>query len=319
MKILVTGGAGFIGFHTCLKLIKKGYEIYTIDNINDYYDVNLKLDRIKKLKSFKNFFFIKISISNFDKINELVKKNKIQYIVHLAAQAGVRYSVENPKAYFESNLAGFFNILEVARLNKINHFIFASTSSVYGNSKNFPLHEKTNTDKPLSFYAATKKSNEVMAYSYSNIYNLPTTALRFFTVYGPLGRPDMSLYKFTNAIINNKKIELFNHGNHIRDFTYVDDIVEGIVKLILKPSNKTIPYNCFNIASGNPQQLKKFIKLIEKNLKKKSLKRNLPLQLGDVKKTYASIQSLKKYVNYVPKVSIEEGIENFIQWFKNNK
>ena len=252
------------------------------------------------------------------KINNIIKKNKIKYIVHLAAQAGVRYSIMNPETFFKSNLEGFFNILELSKENKIKHLIFASTSSVYGNKKKFPLKEFMNTDKPLSFYAATKKSNEVMAYSYSHIYNIPSTALRFFTVYGPFGRPDMSLFKFAKKILKNEEVPLFNHGDHIRDFTYIDDIVEGIFLILNKPSKDKIPYNCFNIGNGIPYKLKIFLKLIEKNLEKKAKIKNLPLQLGDVRKTHSDISLFKKFSKYQPKTNIKKGIHEFINWYKKH-
>ena len=316
MKILITGSAGFIGFHLCKKLLNLKFDVFGIDNLNKYYDINLKKYRIKQLKKKKNFFFHKIDLIDKKKINTIIKNNKIKYIVHLAAQAGVRHSIENPETYFKSNLEGFFNILELSKKNKIKHLLFASTSSVYGNNKKFPLTENAITDRPLSFYAATKKSNEVMAYSYAHIYKLPTTALRFFTVYGPFGRPDMSLFKFTKAIIENKKIQLFNSGDHIRDFTYIDDIVNGIFSIIKKPSKNNIPYNCFNIGRGKSKKLKYFLNLVEINLGKKGKIKKLPLQLGDVKKTHSSIKLLKKYASYKPKTDIKKGIKKFIDWYK---
>ena len=316
MKILITGAAGFIGFNLSKLLLDKNYIVYGIDNLNSYYDVNLKKNRIKNLNENKNFFFKKVDLLNKKKINKIVKDNRIKQIIHLAAQAGVRDSINNPEIYFKSNLEGFFNILEISKQNKIKHLIFASTSSVYGDSSKFPLNENMPTDSPLSFYAATKKSNEVMAYSYSNIYNLPITALRFFTVYGPYGRPDMSLFKFTKSIIDNNKINLFNGGDHIRDFTYVDDISSGILGLINKPSVKSIPYNCFNIGSSKPTNLKRFLSIIEKNLGKKAKINNLPIQNGDVKKTHASINLLSKYSSYKPKIGIDKGIKEFVNWYK---
>tara|TARA_B100001057_G_scaffold383421_1_gene389638 strand:- start:1743 stop:2708 length:966 start_codon:yes stop_codon:yes gene_type:complete len=315
MKILVTGVAGFIGFHLVKKLLDKKIIVYGIDNINDYYDRGIKKARLKELKRSKNFIFYFISLSNKQKINNIVKKNNISYIINLAAQAGVRYSITNPQEYFTSNIEGFFNILEISKENKIKHLIYASTSSVYGNNKKFPLNEESKTDQPLSFYAASKKTNEVMAYSYSNIYKLPTTGLRFFTVYGPFGRPDMALFKFTKSLFTNKHISLFNNGNHSRDFTYIDDIVEGIFLLIKKPSNKIIPYNIFNIGSNAPKKLNLFIKIIEKLVNKKSKIKKLPLQLGDVKKTHASINKLTKYVGYKPKYNITIGIKKFVDWY----
>ena len=316
MRILVTGNAGFIGFHLSKKLLMQNYSVFGIDNINNYYDTDLKKNRLKELKKNKNFHFYKTDLANKKAINKTLKEEKIKYIVHLAAQAGVRYSIDCPETYFKSNIEGFFNILELSKINKIKHLIFASTSSVYGNNSKFPLTEKDNTDMPLSFYAATKKSNEIMAYSYANIYRLPSTALRIFSVYGPYGRPDMALYKFTRAILNNKRISLFNSGDHTRDFTYIDDIVEGISNLIKKPSTKKIPYNCFNIGLGEPKKLKLFLNLLEKNLEKKAKINNFPLQQGDIKKTYANIKALKSYSSFKPKTDIEKGIRLFIKWYK---
>ena len=317
MSILVTGAAGFIGYHLIKKILKKNKKVFGIDNINDYYDTNLKKDRINNLKKNKKFYFYKVDLSNYKKLNDIVKKNKINIIIHLAAQAGVRYSIKNPRTYFKSNLEGFFNILEISRDNKIKHLIYASTSSVYGDSKKFPLNENDRTDQPLSFYAATKKSNEIMAHSYSYIYNLPSTGVRFFTVYGPFGRPDMALFKFTKNIINNHSVELFNNGKHLRDFTYVDDIVDGIYSLINKQSKKTIPYEIFNIGNGAPKKLLDYLKYIEKSLKKISKTKRLPLQVGDVVKTHSNINKLKKYTGYKPKTNIKIGIEKFIEWYKD--
>ena len=314
MKILVTGSAGFIGFHVSDYLLKNNNTVIGIDNINDYYDVNLKKSRLKILKKNKNFFFHKFDLINANKLEYLIKKFKIKYIVHLAAQAGVRYSIENPKTYFKNNLEVFFNILEASKKNNIKHLIFASTSSVYGENKNFPLKENDNTDKPISFYAATKKSNEILAHSYSYIYNLPCTALRFFTVYGPYGRPDMALFKFTKNILENKKIQLYNNGNHSRDFTYITDIVSGIFSILKKNNTKNL-FNTFNIGNGNSRKLKDYLKTIEKKLNKNAKIINLPLQLGDIKKTHSDISLLNKYSNYLPETDIEEGINNFIDWY----
>ena len=255
MNILITGCAGFIGFSLSYKLLNLDKNnIFGVDNLNDYYDVELKKNRVNKLKKFKNFDIKKLDISNFNSLNNYIKKNKIKIIINLAAQAGVRYSIEQPQAYLESNIVGFFNILEVSRINKIKHLLFASTSSVYGSSTDFPLSESSNTDAPLSFYAATKKSNELMAHSYSNIHKLPCTGFRFFTVYGPFGRPDMALFKFTDAIIKKKSIEDFNKVNHTRDFTYIDDITEFISKAISKIPNKNNPYEIFNVGNSKPEK-----------------------------------------------------------------
>ena len=317
MKILITGCAGFIGFHVSLKLIKfKKYNVVGIDNINNYYDTKLKVNRLKLLKRNKNFSFKKIDISNKSKILNLYRNYKFDIVLNLAAQAGVRYSINNPQKYFDSNLKGFFNILEASRIYKIKHLIFASTSSVYGNNKKFPLEENFNTDKPLSFYAATKKSNEILAFSYSNIYKLPTTGLRFFTVYGPYGRPDMALFKFTKSILNNKKLELYNHGNHIRDFTYVDDVSNCIFKLINKPPKNEIPFEIFNIGSNKPQKLMNFLQIITKNLNKKPKTVYKSMQKGDVIKSHASIKKINKKIYFKPKTKIAKGIENFIDWYK---
>ncbi len=316
MNILVTGCAGFIGFHLSSYLLKKNINVIGIDNINDYYDVNLKKNRLKLLKIYKNFSFNKFDLINKKKIDLIVKKNRIKIIIHLAAQAGVRYSIKNPDTYFKNNLEVFFNILEVSRLHKINHLLFASTSSVYGKNLTYPSAENFYSDKPLSIYAATKKSNEVMAHSYSNIFNLPCTALRFFTVYGPYGRPDMALFKFTKNILENKNIQLFNNGNHARDFTYIDDVVSGIYSVINKPIKQNIPFNILNIGNGNPRKLKEYIKFIEQNLGLRAKIKKLPIQKGDIKKTHADISKLNLYSGYNPKISIEVGIKKFIDWYK---
>lgn len=316
MKILVTGCAGFIGYHLCSKLLENSKNIvFGIDNINDYYDVNLKKNRLKLLNRFDNFIFNKLDISNNTSLSNSFKKNKYNIVINLAAQAGVRYSIENPKSYFQSNLEGFFNIIENCKIYKIKHLIHASTSSVYGDTKKYPTKETDNTDNPLSFYAATKKSNEVMAYSYSNIYKLPITVLRFFTVYGPYGRPDMSLFKFTDSIKKNKPINLFNNGDHVRDFTYISDVVQGITKIINLKSKKKIPYQIFNLSSNNPKSLKFFLKEIEKNCKKVSKKNLLKLQKGDVYKTHGSNTKLKNFSKFKPEIKVNEGINKFVMWF----
>ncbi len=317
MNILVTGSAGFIGYHLSVKILKSNISLVGIDNLNNYYDINLKKDRIKILKKNKKFKFYKIDLCDYNKLNNIIKRHKINYIIHLAAQAGVRFSIKNPKKYFKSNLEGFFNILEVSRHNKIKHLIYASTSSVYGNTNKFPLNESDKTDYPLSFYAATKKSNEVMAHSYSYIYKLPSTGVRFFTVYGPFGRPDMALFKFTKNIINNDSIELFNNGKHYRDFTYVDDIVDGVFSLIKKQSKKSIPYEIFNIGNGNPKKLIDYLNYIENQLKNTAKVKKLPLQIGDVIKTHSSINKLKNFTGYKPKTNINTGISKFIDWYRD--
>ena len=316
MNILLTGVGGFIGYHLCLKLLENTKnKVFGVDNLNNYYDVSLKKNRLKQLKKFDNFIFKKIDISNNNSLSNTFKKNKYDVVINLAAQAGVRYSIENPKSYFQSNLKGFFNIMENCRVFKIKHLIHASTSSVYGDTKKYPTKETDNTDNPLSFYAATKKSNEVMAYSYSNIYKIPITILRFFTVYGPYGRPDMSLFKFTESIKKNKPINLFNNGDHVRDFTYISDVVQGITKIISLKSKQKIPYQIFNLSSNNPKSLKYFLNEIEKNCKKVSRKKLFKLQKGDVYKTHGSNTKLKNFSNFKPKVKVSEGINKFVVWF----
>ena len=316
MNILVTGCAGFIGFHLTFNLLKnKKYKIVGIDNLNNYYDHRLKIDRLTILKK-KKLIFYKINLTNKSQLEKLFKKFKFSIIINLAAQAGVRNSITNPKSYFKSNLEGFFNIIEFSRKYNIKHLLSASSSSVYGDTNSFPLNENMKTEKPLSFYAATKKSNEIMAYSYSNIYKMPITMMRFFTVYGEYGRPDMALFKFTKAIMEDKTIDLYNNGKHYRDFTYVKDTVDGIVRLIENPSHKKIPYRVINIGKGKAESLKEYLKLIEKFLKKEALVNKLPLQKGDVIKTLSSIKKIKILTNYNPKVGIKEGVKLFIQWYK---
>ena len=316
MKILITGSAGFIGFHLCKKLLDLNYIIHGFDNLNTYYDVGLKKNRLKILNKYKKFKFKKINITNLKTLDNEFKSNKYDVVINLAAQAGVRNSIDNPRDYLNSNIIGFFNILELCKKYKIKHLIFASTSSVYGDNKFFPLKEEYNTDKPLNFYAATKKSNEVMAYSYSYIHKIKITGLRFFTVYGPFGRPDMALFKFTKSINESKFLNLFNNGNHTRDFTYIDDVTESILKIIDKPSKNKAPFQVYNIGSNNPKKLKEFLKIIEKILEKKSKFNNKPLQKGDIQKTHADISKLYKKINYLPKTSLNKGIKNFINWYK---
>lgn len=318
-NILITGCAGFIGFHLSNALIKSNqYNVYGIDNLNNYYSKKLKNHRLNILRKNKKLFkFSKIDISNKTKLKRIFQRHKYDIVINLAAQAGVRYSIENPDSYFKSNINGFFNILNCSLEFKVSHLLFASTSSVYGNTKKFPITENFNTDKPLSFYAASKKCNEVMAYSYSNIHKIPITAMRFFTVYGPLGRPDMSLFKFTKLIKENKKIDLFNNGNHVRDFTYIDDVVESIMRLINKKPKKPIPFNVYNVCSSNPVKLKKFINEIEKKLDIKSKKNFKSMQLGDVHKTHGSNKKILKVINYKPVTNIEIGIKKFTNWYNN--
>ena len=318
MKILITGCAGFIGFHLTKKLLNdKKLEIFGIDTIDSYYDIKLKYKRLNILKKNLNFNFFKLDISNKNKLLTNFKKNKYDIVVNLAAQAGVRFSITNPENYLKSNVIGFFNILECSKIFKIKKLIYASSSSVYGDNKDFPLKESANTDSPLSFYAATKKTNEVFAHAYSNTYNLQTIGLRFFTVYGPYGRPDMSLFKFVDNIYKNKKIDLFNNGKHVRDFTYVEDVVDAISKLIHKKLNfNKIPYIVFNIASSSPKTLAYYLNVIEGQLNKKAIKNYKNLQLGDVKKTHGDIARLKKYIKFNIKMSLYEGIVKYIKWYK---
>ena len=326
---LITGSAGFIGFHLVKLLLEQNKKVIGIDNINDYYDVRLKKDRIKILSKFKNFKFYKINLENKTSVEKVFKTHKILYTINLAAQAGVRYSILNPDAYISSNINGFFNVLDLSRIHKVKHFVYASTSSVYGRSAKFPLKESVPASHPIQLYAATKRSNELIAHSYSSIFNLPTTGLRFFTVYGPYGRPDMSIYKFASNIVKNKKIEVFNKGNHYRDFTYVDDIVKSISLIIKKIPSKKIssnkealpdesdaPFNILNIGGSKSVKLTKYISLIEKNLKKKSKKKLMSLQKGDVIKTQASNKKIKKLINYTPSTSIQLGIKKYVEWFK---
>ncbi len=311
---LITGSAGFIGFHLSNKMLSKGFKVIGIDNLNNYYDVQLKKKRNNILKKNKNYTFKKIDIKDYKSLETVFKKKKIHKVIHLAAQAGVRYSLKNPKSYIDNNVNGFFNILEISKNYKVKKFVYASTSSIYGLQKKFPLKENFNTDNPIQLYAATKKSNELMATSYSHLYKMDTVGLRFFTVYGPWGRPDMALFKFTKNIIKDKPIEVFNKGKHVRDFTYVDDIVDGIIKIVLNKKNK-FGSKIFNIGNGKKIKLLKYIQLIEKNLKKKARKKFLPLQKGDVYKTHSDIRLIKKHYNYHPKTDVNHGVKKFIKWY----
>ena len=317
MKILVTGCAGFIGFHLSKALCENPKNtIIGLDNLNNYYSPKIKKDRLKILNKKSNFFFYKIDIIKFNKIKNIFNLHKFDAVFHLSAQAGVRYSITNPEKYMDSNIIGFFNILENCRLKKIKHVVSASSSSVYGDNKKFPLNENNNTDFPISFYAATKKSNEVMAHSYSYIYKMNITIVRFFTVYGPFGRPDMSLFKFVKNISNNKNIKVFNNGNHYRDFTYIDDVVKILKKLALRKINLKTPYECFNICSSKPISLKKFIEIIEKNLDKKAKITNLGMQKGDIVKTHGNNYKLEKRIGKIKFTKIETGIKNFVDWYR---
>jgi len=333
-KILVTGCSGFIGMHVVLKLLAEDHEIVGIDNLNDYYDVNLKKDRLKKIINAdldKKFKFVELDMSKKSNIFDLFEREKFNGIINLGAQAGVRYSIVNPDSYISSNIVGFFNILEACRKYLPNgHIVFASSSSVYGLNENLPFSEKHSTDHSLSLYAATKKSNEVFAHAYANMYGLKLTGLRFFTVYGPWGRPDMALFIFTKAILENKPIKLFNHGNMIRDFTYIDDIVIAIIKVYMKPdcpdlnfdkknpslSSSTNNYRIFNIGNGKPVKLNKYISAIEKELGIKARKEYLPIQKGDVISTAADTDVLNSWISFRPKIIVDEGIKHFISWYR---
>lgn len=345
MKIIVTGTAGFIGFHLANRLVEQGYEVIGIDSINDYYDVNLKLDRLKHAgistadmeygyrivsKTHPNYSFIKLNLEDKDGLSQVFKRFKPQRVCNLAAQAGVRYSMQNPSAYVQSNMVGFLNILEACRENSVEHLVYASSSSVYGLNEQMPFSTAHNVDHPISLYAASKKSNELMAHTYSHLFNLPTTGLRFFTVYGPWGRPDMALFIFTKAILEGKPIEVFNHGNMQRDFTYIDDIVEGIVRVLdnppvgnkqwsgLKPNPAAspAPYRLFNIGNSNPVKLMDFIKSIEKTLDTTVNIEFKPLQAGDVPSTWADVDDLWKLLGFRPETTVDQGIKQFISWYK---
>jgi UDP-glucuronate 4-epimerase len=328
LKVLITGLAGFIGFHLGKKLLDEGYEVVGFDNINDYYDVQLKIDRLKEMgiheienqwiSSNSNLKFIKADLLEKETLVKLFELEEFDYVVHLAAQAGVRYSLEAPQKYIDSNITGFLNILECCRNFPVKHLVFASSSSVYGLNSKIPFSTEDRTDSPISLYAASKKSNELMAHTYSHLFKIPTTGLRFFTVYGPWGRPDMAMHLFTDAIIKGQPIKVFNEGNLSRDFTYVDDIVKSISKVLIKPSeNEQIPMNLFNIGKNKPEKLVDFIEEIEYSTKLKATKVYLPMQPGDVEKTYADVKSLNEYIDYAPKTSINEGIQKFVNWYKN--
>ena len=330
-RVLITGSAGFIGMHLSKRLLNEGYEIVGIDNMNDYYSVDLKNYRTSLLDKYPNYSLYKCSLEDNNAIQQIFNENRFDCVINLAAQAGVRYSIENPMAYINSNIVGFINILECCRHHEIEHLIYASSSSVYGANEKIPFSIHDNVDHPMSLYAATKKADELMAHAYSSLYKLPVTGLRFFTVYGPCGRPDMAYYLFADAIKNNKPIKVFNYGKMKRDFTYVDDIVEGIVRLIRKgppkpienwdrlaadPGTSYAPYRVFNIGNNQPVELEKMISLIEKYMGKKTQRINLPMQQGDVPVTYADVDDLIDYIGFKPKVSIEEGMLNFVEWFK---
>jgi UDP-glucuronate 4-epimerase len=345
MKILITGTAGFVGYHTVLKLLNKCEKIIGIDSINDYYDVNLKYGRLaetgidknsieynKPVTSaiYKNYSFIKLNLEDRESLKNLFEREKFTHVCHLAAQAGVRYSLENPYAYTDSNINGFINILECCRRNKVEHLVYASSSSVYGLNEKLPFSTSDNVDHPVSLYAATKKSNELMAHAYSHLYNMPVTGLRFFTVYGPWGRPDMAYFSFTKAISEGRPINIFNNGDMMRDFTYIDDIVEGVVRIIEiipkgdgswsgmqpDPSCSKAPYKIYNIGNNRPVKLLDFVKVIENELGMEGEKKFLPMQAGDVYATYADVDDIAKDTGFRPYTSIEDGMKKFIAWYK---
>lgn len=330
MKILVTGAAGFIGMHVAKALLERGDHVVGIDNLNDYYSVQLKLDRLKQLEPFENFSFQKIDIADTQAMQSLFDEGKFDRVVHLAAQAGVRYSLINPMAYVQSNLVGFANILEQCRHHNIEHLVYASSSSVYGANKKVPFSESDNVDHPVSLYAATKKSNELMAHTYSHLYRLPTTGLRFFTVYGPWGRPDMSPSLFASAILEGRPIDVFNHGKMRRDFTYIDDITEGVVRVLDRipepdptfdranpdPATSDAPYRIYNIGNNQPVELMTFIETLEEIIGKRAQKNMLPMQAGDVEETYAELARLKSDVGFAPNTSIRQGVVNFMLWYR---
>jgi len=335
MKVLITGAAGFIAYHTIKKFLDKNYTVYGIDNLNDYYSTKLKKDRLVELKKFakknnKNFFFFRNDVNNISFLKKLFIKHKFKNVIHLAAQAGVRYSITNPGPYVKSNLLGFVNILELCKQFKVKHLIYASSSSVYGLNKNNIFSEKNTASHPLNLYAATKRSNELLAHSYSFLHNLKTTGLRFFTVYGPWGRPDMAYYSFVNNLYKNKKINLYNYGVHKRDFSYIDYIVEGIYLIFkdkkvsslkhikkLTSDQSIAPFQIYNLATGKPETLKKFIKIIEKHTSLKFKKKLVPYQPGDIKDTYAETKKFQSKFKISSKITLDKGLSNFIDWYKS--
>ncbi|OED38034.1 capsular biosynthesis protein CpsI [Chromatiales bacterium (ex Bugula neritina AB1)] len=331
MKILVTGTAGFIGSSLAHRLIDRGDQVIGIDNINDYYDTSLKLDRLKRLTIREGFIEQRISIEDREAMENCFAEHKPDRVVNLAAQAGVRYSIENPYAYIDANIYGFMNILENCRNHEVEHLVYASTSSVYGAHTNMPFSVHDHVDHPVSLYAATKKSNELMAHTYSHLFNIPTTGLRFFTVYGPWGRPDMALFMFTRKILAGDPIDVFNHGNHRRDFTFIDDIVEGVIRSldnVASPNPRwnsdspdsatsTAPYRVYNIGNSEPVNLMRYIEVLEECLGKKAERNLLPLQLGDVPDTYADVSDLVQDVGYKPETTVEDGIAAFVEWYRS--
>ena len=329
MNIIVTGAAGFIGMHVSKKLLDDGHNVTGIDNLNTYYDQTLKQNRLNSLSGYKNFIFYKQDIADKDTIMEIFLEANAECVINLAAQAGVRYSLIDPDTYGSSNLVGFLNILEACRNYKVSHLIYASSSSIYGSNEEKPFKETHNTDHPISLYGATKKANEIMAHSYSHLFKIPTTGLRFFTVYGPWGRPDMALFKFTKAILENKPIDIYNHGNMVRDFTYIDDVVHAITKLVNIPATTSTNYNTqkpdastsnspwriFNIGNGKPTHLMDYISAIEKALGKEAKKNFLPMQKGEVLETFSDTQSLENWTGLKPGTSVMQGVENFVEWY----
>jgi UDP-glucuronate 4-epimerase len=330
MRVLVTGAAGFIGSHLAIKLLERGDNVIGIDNLNDYYDVNLKKARLERVRKFKNFTDIRVDINDRNSIKEVFGKYKPQRVINLAAQAGVRYSLENPYAYIDSNIMGFTNILENCRHFDIEHLVYASSSSVYGGNEKLPFSEHDSVDHPLSIYAATKKANELMAHTYSHLFGLPTTGLRFFTVYGPWGRPDMALFLFANAIMKGQEINVFNNGKMVRDFTYIDDIVEGTFKVLDKvayandkfdvfnpdPASSFAPYRIFNIGNSNPTNLMNYISALENSLNLKAIKNFLPMQMGDVQATSADVSELNHWIDFKPNTLVQDGVDRFVQWYR---
>jgi UDP-glucuronate 4-epimerase len=328
---LVTGAAGFIGMHTCLRLLARGDRVVGVDNLNDYYDVSLKEARLARLSSHKNFCFFRVDVADKEGMEELFANVLPQRVIHLAAQAGVRYSLTNPQAYIEANVKGFTNILEGCRHNGIEHLVYASSSSVYGGNTKLPFSEHDNIDHPVSLYAATKKTNELMAHTYSHLFRLPTTGLRFFTVYGPWGRPDMALFLFTKAILQGNPIDVFNHGKMIRDFTYIDDIVEGVIRVIDKPATpnpgfdtaspdsatSNAPYRVFNIGNNQPTPLMDYISALENSIGKISKKNYLSMQPGDVPATAANTDELDAWVGFKPNTAVQEGVAQFVDWYRD--
>lgn len=325
MTILVTGAAGFVGMHVCKALLEAGEQVIGIDNLNTYYDVGLKDKRLAELKPFKSFTFLKIDIADAEALNQALSKyDDISKVVHLAAQAGVRYSISNPFEYARSNLDGFLTILEYCRsLKKLDHLVYASSSSVYGGNKELPYSVEHSVDHPVSLYAATKKSNELMAHSYSHLYRMPTTGLRFFTVYGPWGRPDMAYWMFTDALLNGKSIKIFNKGDMKRDFTYIDDIVSGVLKVLKAPPKDTdtenAPYHVYNIGNNRSEPLMEMVSVLEKALGVTAELELLPMQKGDVKETFADIDPMRRDVGYDPKTTLAEGLPKFVAWYKEYK